>query len=89
MTSRRPNHAVSFTMLVVLNANGFEPMEERTRDTNSRTVFGPGPVGPAELYSSSIQLTESNSDRPRASGSKPPSFDVTGTVASVSVRPLY
>ena len=38
-------------MLVVLNANGFEPMEERTRDTSSRTVFGPGPVGPAELDS--------------------------------------
>jgi len=35
-------------MLRIISANGFEPMEERTRDTNSRTVFGPGPVGPAE-----------------------------------------
>ncbi len=32
---------------VVPGGDEFEPMEERTRDTNSRTVFGPGPVGPA------------------------------------------
>jgi len=49
-TSRRPNHTVSFAMPMVLNANGFEPMEKRASDTNSRTVFGPSPVGPAILY---------------------------------------